>query len=204
MKCAHYGVDPHPPLDTLRAQSPFFLTPPVPPKAPAQPATGFPWVAASGARALIVGSMPGVASLAQTQYYAHSRNAFWSILEGLSGVPAAAPYEDRLRGLTRAGLALWDVVHRCRRPGSLDANIDPDSIEVNRFDLLFAAHPGLRTVFCNGGSAHRLFLRHALPQLQAGGWSPRVVPLPSTSPAHASLSAAQKRSLWLAALSAQR
>lgn len=170
---------------------------------PIPDSTGFPWVAAPGARALIVGSLPGVASLARSQYYAHPRNAFWSILSALSGVPSEAPYEDRLRGLTQAGFALWDVVHRCRRPGSLDANIDPDSIEVNRFDLLFAAYPRLQTVFCNGGSAHQLFLRHALPQLQAGGWSPRVVPLPSTSPAHASVSAMQKRARWLAALAAQ-
>lgn len=158
--------------------------------------TGFPYVARAAARILILGSMPSTASLAATQYYAHPRNAFWPIMGELLGFDANLAYAERLRQLNDHGVALWDVVHRCQRPGSLDASIRPDSVEANDFSGFFAGHAHLRAIYFNGATAAKLYRRHVLPDL-AAPWQglPRHT-LPSTSPAHAALSLADKLAAW--------
>lgn len=133
--------------------------------------------------------MPGVASLAAGEYYAHPRNAFWPILAAWCGVAADAPYANRVDALARAGIALWDVLAECRRPGSLDRAIDLPSAQPNAIGALLDTHPGIVRVCFNGGAAaESLYRRHALPG------PPRVelVTLPSTSPAHAGRAAGGK------------
>ncbi|MEO6368460.1 MAG: DNA-deoxyinosine glycosylase, partial [Steroidobacteraceae bacterium] len=83
------------------------------------------------ARVLILGSMPGIASLNASEYYAHPRNAFWSVAEALFGIARAQPYGARVRGLELAGIAVWDVLAECRRRTSLDSHIEPASVVVN-------------------------------------------------------------------------
>ncbi|QLQ24531.1 MAG: DNA-deoxyinosine glycosylase [Dechloromonas sp.] len=156
-------------------------------------ARGFPPIAAPGARILILGSMPGQASLAAGQYYAHPRNAFWPIMGALLGFAPALPYPERAVRLAAAGVALWDVLHACTRPGSLDTAIDRDSAEPNDFAAFFAAQPGIRHVFFNGSAAAALFRRH--DQLPPGAAGTR---LPSTSPAHAGRNFADKLAAWQA------
>lgn len=139
--------------------------------------------------------MPGAASLAAGQYYAHPRNAFWPILAAVTGVAACEPYTERCAALGRAGIALWDVVARCQRRGSLDSDIDAASIELNDFASFFAAHPSIGKVLLNGASAWKWFKPVSLqfPRLT-------TIRLPSTSPANASWSFERKRDAWLAAL----
>lgn len=162
-------------------------------------ATGLPPLVAPGARVLVLGSMPGRASLAARQYYAHPRNAFWPILGALLGFPANAPYAERVARAVAAGIAIWDVVHACQRPGSLDADIDPASVQVNDFTALLGTHPGITRICFNGGAAAALFTRHVLrpDRLQH---PPETRRLPSTSPAHAALDFAAKLACWQAAL----
>ena len=63
---------------------------------------GFPPSIDKNCTILILGSMPGVTSLAQQQYYAHPQNRFWPLMARLLE-DAAAPdaYEERLRLLLR-------------------------------------------------------------------------------------------------------
>ncbi len=156
---------------------------------------GFPPIAGATARTLILGTMPGQASLAAGQYYAHPRNAFWPILGALLGFDPAAPYEHRVACLMASDIALWDVLRRCRRRGSLDHDIDRTSIAANDFATFFARHPGIDRVYFNGAGAETLYRRHVL---RPGDRSVRRtgVRLPSTSPAHAALSLAAKRAAW--------
>jgi len=146
------------------------------------------------ARVLVLGSMPGRASLAAGQYYAHPRNAFWPIMAELLHVDATAAYAVRVRALQAAGIAVWDVLQSCARTGSLDADIRPDSLTVNDFATFFQRHPGVVRVFFNGGAAAASFRRLVLPELSLAGVEFRQ--LPSTSPAHAARSLAEKMAAW--------
>jgi TDG/mug DNA glycosylase family protein len=166
---------------------------------------GFAPVARADARVLVLGSMPGGASLAAGRYYAHPRNAFWPIFADLLHWPADADYAARTRALTAAGIALWDVVRECHREGSLDADIDAGSIRINDFAGFFRTHPHIACIACNGGAAERLFRSRVLPVLRTRPWptvgvEPVLLRLPSTSPAHAARDFAGKRAAWRAAL----
>jgi double-stranded uracil-DNA glycosylase len=146
------------------------------------------------ASVLILGSMPGVASLRAGEYYAHPRNAFWAIMGQLLGFDSGLSYAERVRCLTSAGIAVWDVLASCQRTGSGDAEIDDSTITVNDFAAFFREHPQVRSVFFNGVKAQACFRREALPQLQI----PDVAfqRLPSTSPANASYSFEKKLAAW--------
>jgi TDG/mug DNA glycosylase family protein len=162
-------------------------------------ARSFPPVASETARVLILGSMPGVASLRACQYYAHPRNQFWPIVGALLGFDPAGAYQARLTAICSADLALWDVIESCTRASSLDSAIVAASVVPNDFPGFLATHPQIRRICFNGGTAERLYLRHVLPQLAA---QPEIEHrrLPSTSPAHAAVPFAAKLSAWRAIL----
>jgi hypoxanthine-DNA glycosylase len=150
------------------------------------------------ARLLILGSMPGIASLSAGQYYAHPRNAFWPMLEAVWGIPAAASYELRVRAVKDARIAIWDVLASCKRHSSMDSDIEPASVVTNDFGGFLAAHPGIELIAFNGGTAATLFRRHALPGLPARYRGLDMRQMPSTSPANARLTLAAKRRAWAA------
>lgn len=158
--------------------------------------SGFAPVLGRGPRILILGSMPGSASLDAMQYYAMPRNAFWPIMEALFGAGFALPYPQRLEKLKQNRVALWDVLGSCIRPGSLDASIDMRSIVVNDFSRLLAENPGIDRVFFNGKKAAELFGRHVVPKLSAKHSALQLTTLPSTSPAHAAMNFADKLAAW--------
>jgi hypoxanthine-DNA glycosylase len=150
----------------------------------------FPAVVDERTRVLILGSLPGDASLAIAQYYGHPRNAFWRLLEGVLETPLVAlAYQDRLAALLARGVGLWDVIAQADRRGSLDADIqDPTA---NDLVALIQTLPALRAVAFNGGTAAKLggkLLAGRLPTLA----------LPSSSPAHAARSFEEKAALWRA------
>ncbi len=157
-------------------------------------------VADAAARVLVLGSMPGAESLRAGQYYAHPRNAFWRIMGDLVGAAPELGYATRKRRLQAAGIALWDVLAACTREGSLDADIDPDSIITNDLPAFFARHPRITHVFFNGAAAERCFRIHVQPALETGVL--HLQRLPSTSPAHAALDYHGKLAAWRSVLHA--
>ena len=157
--------------------------------------TGFAPVAGPEATRLILGSMPGKASLEAGQYYAHPRNLFWSLLEQLLGAGPGLPYQQRLDLLREHGIALWDVIAQCERRSALDSDIVEASIVVNDFATFFAEHPGIRHIYFNGTKAEMAFRKYVLPELPTG-LDVSTIRLPSTSPANAGISAAVKLEAW--------
>jgi len=145
-------------------------------------------VIAADTRLVVLGSFPGVASLAAQQYYGHPRNAFWRLLSRLWGEDLVAlPYDARLDALRRHRVGLWDVYRACEREGSLDSAIRaPVPNELGR---LTAFAPGLRAVAHNGAESAR-------SRRATAGLGVDVHALPSTSPANAAWSFERKLAAW--------
>lgn len=172
----------------------------------------FPPVEPDGARVLILGTLPGSASLAAGRYYANPRNAFWPILTALFVPPgpddpcdpraraAALSREARMALLHRHGIALWDVIAQARRPGSLDSAIDTTSVVPNDIPGLLARQPTIERIVFNGAGAEQLFRRHITPCLPPEDAARPRLRLPSTSPAHATRSFDEKCAAWREAL----
>lgn len=112
---------------------------------------------------LILGSMPGAASLAAVQYYAHPANRFWPLMALLFPEETARlsspDYEERLEGLRRSGVALWDTIGSCERAGSLDSSIR--NMTPNDVAGLLKSHPTIGTVVLNGSKSAVVWRRHA-------------------------------------------
>ena len=155
----------------------------------------FPPIASADARALILGTMPGIVSLRAEQYYAHPRNSFWRIVGEILGFDAGSAYEARAAALVAAKIALWDVLHSCTRESSLDSDIQPDTIVPNDFASFFASHLKIRRVCFNGATAANLYMKHVVPGLSNAAAFEHVR-LPSTSPAHARMPLAEKVRAW--------
>jgi TDG/mug DNA glycosylase family protein len=147
-----------------------------------------------GTIVLVLGSMPGKASLAAGQYYAHQRNIFWTIMGDLIGAHSGLPYEERLKILRSSGIALWDVLQSCVRKTSLDSHIEITSELPNDFNDFFLQHPAITHVFFNGAKAEQCFLKHVRPSLKSAPL--HYQRLPSTSPANVGLSYQQKLLAW--------
>ena len=163
-----------------------------------QRVTSFPPLVAPGATRLILGSMPGVASLAAGQYYAHPQNAFWRIMGAVARFDATLPYEERVAALRKAGVALWDVLAACERSGSLDSAIARSSEQANDLAGLLSLHPQIKRIYFNGATAESTFRRHC--KALAARTDLCFTRLPSTSPAHASLRFEEKCAVWREAL----
>jgi len=142
-------------------------------------------------RVLILGSLPGEASLAQSQYYAYRHNQFWRLVGDVIGQDLPnMEYAARLQTLLAHRIGLWDVVAEAKREGSLDTKIRDHA--GNDLVGLIASLPKLAVIAFNGGTAERIGLK-ALGQ---HGDRHRIVKLPSSSPAH-TLSYSEKQRAWL-------
>lgn len=158
--------------------------------------TGFLPLLGDAPRVLVLGSMPGEASLAQQQYYGHARNAFWPIMGELFDAGPEQPYAQRCEQLVVAGVAVWDVLATCCRVGSLDAAINLSSANTNDLASLLGACPDITHIYFNGRMAESIYRRRLLPEIQTlHPWLIYAV-LPSSSPAMAGLDFAAKLERW--------
>lgn len=143
-------------------------------------------------RVLILGTLPGEASLAAARYYAHPQNQFWRLVGAAIGreeLPSL-DYEVRVAALRVAGIGLWDTIASAVRSGSLDAAIR--EAEHAPLAELVATLPALRAVAFNGGTSAKIG-RKLLADSAV-----RLIDLPSSSPAYAAMPFAAKRERWLA------
>ena len=157
---------------------------------------GFPPVSDERARVLILGSLPGQRSLQLRQYYGQPRNAFWGIMGRLFNAGPELPYAERTQRLVDSRVALWDVCAAAHRPGSLDSSISRASVVANAFADFLGTHRRIGLICFNGSTAAALYSRIVLPNLPETFRKIPIKALPSTSPAHASMSFDEKLSRW--------
>lgn len=132
-------------------------------------------------RLLILGSLPGVRSLAEQRYYAHPTNQFWRLLGEVIDRPLAAmDYDDRLAALRAAKVGLWDVIRTAERRSSSDGEIR--EVEAQDLAALVAELPDLWMIAFNGVKAAAIG-RRQLPGLEGV----EVVDLPSSSAANTAM-----------------
>ena len=156
----------------------------------------FPPLLGQNAGILILGSMPGIASLKAQQYYAHPRNVFWKIIEALYADKPTVNYLEKTQLISEIGIALWDVLECCEREGSLDSNIKSATEIPNDIVGLLNAEPSIKRICFNGQKAFVSFKKHFLLTGEIDSARIDLVPMPSTSPAHASLSYEKKLVQW--------
>lgn len=149
-------------------------------------------MARTDARTLILGSLPGQRSIDANEYYAHPQNGFWRIMAELLG--ASGSYVERCEILMESRVALWDVLAQSVRPGSMDADIRLATAEENDFPKFLDEHTELGLILFNGQKAAQLFTRMVLPGLDRQDM--RMLTMPSTSPAYAAMSYAEKLQKW--------
>jgi len=155
---------------------------------------GFLPILGENPKVLILGTMPSVKSLEESQYYGHSRNAFWWLMAQINGFDSELSYQQRTEKLIENRIAVWDVIRSCHRPGSLDSSIDPSTVIANNFSTLLNENASLRVVAFNGQSASKLFSKF----VTLDGWKGDFVTLPSTSPANAAMTRDAKLEKWSA------
>lgn len=139
---------------------------------------------------LILGSMPGVASLEAAQYYAHPRNQFWPIMGELLHISWPQEYDRKIAELKQQPIILWDSLGACKRQGSLDSAIV--DAQPNDVPGLLNENPGIKLIAFNGRASEQYFLRF----FKKLDLKIQQLPLPSTSPANARYSYQQKLTAW--------
>lgn len=156
---------------------------------------GFPPIATPDASVLILGTLPGAVSLARREYYADTRNAFWTILAAGLGFSIDADYGARTAILTKRKIALWDVLVGATRQGSRDMDIEGDATP-NDFQAFFRIHADIRLIAFNGSKAERLYRRHVMPALAEDHRKIERHILPSTSGLNTRMNSSQKVKRW--------
>ena len=151
----------------------------------------FPPIIDGASRVLVLGTMPGPESLRRRQYYAHPANRFWTLVAAALGRQTPRSYAEKRAMLREGRIALWDTLRFCRRLSALDSDIR--AARLNDVSALLARYPNIRAIFANGRGAERFLRRHGKEALAVP-----VQPLPSSSPANAGMSPAQKRRRWRA------
>lgn len=148
----------------------------------------FPPISDARAKVLILGSMPGIKSLSENQYYAHSGNQFWRIMFDLFDRIYSTEYAVRSKLIIDSKIALWDVLQACVRKTSSDNDILQEM--PNDFKDFFNNHSKIKAIFFNGKNAEEYF-RNYVHNVNL----PSFI-LPSTSSANTWKSYNEKLNEW--------
>ncbi|MCE3295525.1 MAG: mismatch-specific glycosylase-like protein [Crocinitomicaceae bacterium] len=151
----------------------------------------FPALVNPAAEVLLLGTMPGVKSLAMNEYYGHPQNYFWKLLAAVFEEEIPSSYELKKEMLHRNKIAVWDVLQACEREGSLDNDILNEI--PNDFTAFLNEHPKIRLIAFNGQKAAAFFKKHVHLDKEYN-----LITLPSSSPANAGKSFEQKLKEWKA------
>ena len=130
------------------------------------------------------------------QYYAHPQNTFWKLISRIYDAEVSLTYNQRVEILTANQIALWDVLPRLSGPAVSTVRSSMHRYSANDFAAFFRAHPQIRRVYFNGRKAEEMYRRLVWPGLSAEFVGIRYVSLPSTSPAHAGMTFAEKLVRW--------
>ena len=135
----------------------------------------------NNSKILVLGSMPGIKSLNESQYYAHPQNRFWKVMGYICNEPKLYEfyYEQKLKILLDNNIALWDVIKSCKREGSLDSDIQNE--KPNDIKGLLKKYPNIKIICLNGNKSYSLFKKY-FPDINE---KYRCYKMPSTSPANA-------------------
>lgn len=135
----------------------------------------------NNSRILILGSMPGIKSLEEQQYYAHPQNRFWKVMGNICNEPKLSEldYDTKLKILLNSNIALWDTIKSCKREGSLDSDIQNE--KPNNIGKLLKTYPNIEIICLNGNKSYSAFKKY-FPVLFEKYVCYRM---PSTSPANA-------------------
>ena len=138
----------------------------------------------NNSKILILGSMPGIKSLEEQQYYAHPQNRFWKVMGVVCNEPKLHEfaYDLKLKTLLNSNIALWDTIKSCKREGSLDSDIQNET--PNDIKGLLKNYPNIKTICLNGNKSYSAFKKY-FPELLDKYF---CLKMPSTSPANARFS----------------
>ena len=161
---------------------------------------GFPPVLGRNPKALILGSLPSQKSIQFGQYYGHPQNAFWRIMGDLLGTGPEASYQQRTAALIARQIVVWDVLASSDRPGSMDSAIVGVTANANDISGFLAQNPGITLVCFNGQPAAKYFRKLVSSDTGRDFQGIVFATLPSTSPAYAAMSYADKLKSWSAVI----
>ena len=106
-------------------------------------------------KVLILGSLPGVRSLRENEYYANGQNSFWKIMFSVFVMPYSSDYRTKIGLLAENRIALWDVIKSAERTGSSDSSIR--TAIPNDVPGLLKGYPAISSIIFNGGCAFRSY-----------------------------------------------
>lgn len=142
----------------------------------------------ANSRVLILGSFPSVASRASGFFYGHPQNRFWRVISSICERDVPRTVEEKIALLKENGIALYDVIKRCRIRGSADASVR--SVVPNDLSPILSSVP-IERIFVNGKTAEKYYIRYQQPRTGR----PCIV-LPSTSAANAAWSEERLIAAW--------
>ena len=103
--------------------------------------------------------------------------------------PVPVTVEEKKLFLLQSGIAIWDVIKRCKIEGSADSSIK-EAVPNDFSEIL--QNSAIERIYANGALAAKIYNDHALYRKTGIA----IVTLPSTSPANAAYSVERLCEYW--------